>query len=293
MTTQPTIEIIAQHPDIVGECPVWDVSRSSLLWTDNRSERIYRYTPASGRIDTVVEGHAAYGFTLQDDGSLLLFLNNTRISHAAHGKVTTVIENLPGEENTRFNDVLVDSAGRILCGVLPTEGVSSGSLYSLNPDGQATKLHDGLSLPNGMAFSPDDRLLYVADTRARQVLVFDYDLPSGAVENPRTFATFTGDDAGSPDGVTVDIDGGVWVAATGSWSVSRFSRDGTLDRSIKLNARKPTSVGFGGDAMATLYVTSSSREPTPGEEIGPAAGALFAFNSDTAGTPEHTTNWRP
>ena len=292
MTTDPTIQIVTRHPDLVGECPVWDRSRRAPLWTDNRSQRVYSYTPASGQIETVVDGHAAYAFTLQQDGSLLLFLNNTRVALATGDNVETVVDGFPGEEHTRFNDVLVDRMGRVICGVLPTEGVSSGSLYSLSPGGETTKLHEGLTLPNGMAFSPDDQLLYVADTRANRILVFDYDLASGQIENERTFATFFGDDDGAPDGVTVDSEGGVWVAAPGSWSVSRYEPSGTLDRRVSLNARKPTSVGFGGDDMTTLYVTSSSRETAPGEELGPAAGALFAFPSGVSGTPEHRTNWR-
>jgi sugar lactone lactonase YvrE len=292
MATEPTIEIVTRHPDVVGECPTWDQDLQSLLWTDNRSERVYRYTSSSSEIETVVEGHAAYAFTLQQDGSLLLFMNNTRIAHGFRDEVTTVVENLPGEQRTRFNDVLVDRRGRIICGVLPTEGVSAGSLYSLAEGGEATKLHGDLMLPNGMAFSPDDRLLYVADTRAKHVLVFDYDLASGGIENMRTFATFDDDDAGAPDGVTVDVEGGVWVAATGSWSVSRYDPSGTLDRRVRLEARKPTSVGFGGDDMATLYVTSSSREASPGDDVGPMGGALFALKPGVKGQAEHRTNWR-
>jgi D-xylonolactonase len=291
MTTEPTIEIVTRHPDLVGECPLWDQPRQALLWTDNRSERVYRYTPSSGQIETVVDGQAAYAFTLQQDGSLLLFMNNTRIALATGDNVTIMVDGLPGEEHTRFNDTLVDRMGRVICGVLPTKGVSSGSLYSLSPGGKATKLYEGLTLPNGMAFSPDDRLLYVADTRANHVLVFDYDLTSGRIENERTFATFPEDDDGAPDGVTVDAEGGVWVAATGSWAVSRYEPSGALDRRVSLQARKPTSVGFGGDDMTTLYVTSSSRESSPGEELGPAAGALFAFPAGLRGTLEHRTNW--
>ena len=176
MTTQPDTRIVINHPDIVGECPIWDSQRHALLWTDNRAERVYRYTPASDTFETVVDGHQVYAFTLQQDGSLLLFMNNTRIAHAALNadtSITTIIDSIPGEEQTRFNDVIVDRAGRILCGVLPTQGVSTGSLYSLDANGGATKIHDDLALPNGMAFSPNEHLLYVADTRANHVLVFD------------------------------------------------------------------------------------------------------------------------
>ena len=291
-SSEPTIEVVARHPDVVGECPTWDDALHALLWTDNRSSRVYRYTPSTKQVDTVVEGHAGYAFTLQQDGSLLLFMNNTRIAHAADDEVNTIVDGLPGEERTRFNDVLVDRRGRVICGVLPTEGVSAGSLYSIGPDRESTKLHGGMMLPNGMAFSPDDRLLYVADTRARHVLVFDYDLQSGGIENPRAFATFDGDDDGAPDGITVDVEGAVWVAVTGSWSVSRFDPSGALERRVALGARKPTSVGFGGDDMATLYVTSSSRETSPGEELGAEAGVLFACTPGARGLAEHRTDWR-
>jgi len=291
MATGPAIEIVVRHPDVVGECPVWDAERGALLWTDNRSQRVYRWTPATGVIETVVEGMAVYAFTLQRDGSLLLFLNNTRIVHATDDGVTTLVDGLPGEERTRFNDVLVDRAGRVICGVLPTGSVSSGSLYSVVPGGEATKIHEGLALPNGMAFSPDDRLLYVADTRAKRLLAFDYDLASGAIAHERVFATFDDAEAGAPDGVTVDADGGVWVAQTGGWLVSCYDPSGALTRKVRFGARKPTSVGFGGPDMATLYVTSSSREATSGEELGPNAGAVFAFAAGVAGLAEHRTNW--
>ena len=287
----PSIQVVTRHPDLVGECPTWDESNHALLWTDNRSESVYRYTPLSGQIETLLEGEAAYAFTLQEDGSLLLFLNNTRIAIATGENIKTIVDGLPGEENTRFNDVLVDRKGRVLCGVLPTEGISSGSLYSLSPGGDAVKLYEGLTLPNGMAFSPDDHLLYVADTRANHVLMFDYDLTSGRIENRRIFATFFGDDEGAPDGVTVDVEGGVWIAATGSWSISRYEPSGSLDHRVWFNARKPTSMGFGGNDMTTLYVTSSSRQTSSDEELGSHAGALFAFPSGSRGTFEHRTNW--
>ncbi|MDA1036468.1 MAG: SMP-30/gluconolactonase/LRE family protein, partial [Chloroflexi bacterium] len=226
----------------------------------------------------------------QRDGSLLLFLNNTRVAVARDGVVEPISDGLPGEENTRFNDVLVDSRGRVICGVLPTEGGSSGSLYSLTSNAPVTKLFDGMQLPNGMAFSPDERELYVADTRAKHILAFDYDVASGAATEPRTLIDFSAGDGG-PDGITVDVEGCLWVAAPGSWAVTRYGPDGTLLQRVPLPARKPTSVGFGGDDMDTLFVTSASRESTPGEELGPEAGALFAFRPGVRGVADHRTDW--
>lgn len=290
MTSEPNVEIVTKNPDLVGECPVWDPEQRALLWTDNRSERIYRYVPSTGVIDTVVEGVAAYAFTLQQDGSLLLFLNGTRIAVARDGVVETVVDNLSGEEDPRFNDVLVDSRGRVIGGVLPTEGRTSGSLYSIEPGGAATKFHGGMELPNGMALSADERVLYVADTRAKHILAFDYDIVSGGASNARTFIDFASDDGG-PDGITLDVEGCMWVAAPGTWAVTRYGPDGALLQRVTLPARRPTSVGFGGDDMGTLFVTSGSRKPTPDEEIGPEGGALFAFRPGVGGALDHRTGW--
>ena len=296
MPSAPTLTIVANNPDLVGECPIWDPTQRALLWTDNRSQRLYRHTPATGAIDTIVDGLAVYAFTLQRDGSLLLFLNNTRIALARAGHIETIVDGLPGEEDTRFNDILVDSAGRIICGVLPSESGRPGSLYSLTPDATPTKIHDGMQLPNGMAFSPDERLLYVADTRARHVLAFDYDIAAGAATAPRTFVDFASDPSGAgqsgPDGITVDSEGSLWVAVPGSSAISRYAPDGALLQRVPLPAIKPTSVGFGGDDMATLFITTASRQTTPNEDLGPQAGALLAYAPTVPGLPDHRTNWR-
>jgi D-xylonolactonase len=286
----PEIEIVAHNPDIVGECPTWDAKSGVLLWTDNRSERIYRYDPRNKTVEAVVTGVAAYGFTLQDDESLLLFLANTTVALATNGGVTTLVEGLPGYEDTRFNDVLADPAGRVLCGVLPSDS-KTGSLQSIAADGTATVLHEGMQLANGIALSPDDRTLYVADTRARRILAFDYDVASGTVGSPRTFVEFV-ENEGSPDGITVDEEGCLWVAATGGGRVMRYASDGEPIQRVPLPARKPTSVAFGGDDLDTLFVTSSSREATPYEELGAYAGALFAFRPGVRGRTEHRTAWR-
>ena len=288
--------ILAKHPDLVGECPTWDAERQRLLWTDNRSRRIYAYRPASGSVETILDGTQAYAFTLQRDGSLLLFLGGARVALAMNGEVSTLLDGIPGEEHKRFNDVCVDSAGRVLCGLLGPADDGSGALYSLSLEAKGmnarpTKLYDGLRLPNGMALSADERLLYLADTWARKVLVFDYDPHSGAAARPREFIDFSSGEGG-PDGITLDAEGCLWVAVVDSWTVARYAPDGTLRQSVRLPARKPTSVAFGGEGMKTLFITSASRQSTPGEEVGPAGGALFGLETDTRGNLEQRTDWR-
>jgi D-xylono/L-arabinono-1,4-lactonase len=293
MANAPNVEIVTKNPDIVGECPEWNAEQGELLWTDNRSQRVYGYSQATGAVRTIVEGVATYAFTQQRDGTLLLFLADTRVAIARDGTIEDIVDGLPGEEGARFNDVLVDSAGRVVCGVVSTGADGTGSLYSLalTSTPRATKLHGGMRMPNGMAFSPDEQVLYVADTRAGQIVAFNYDVGSGAATAVRPFIEFQPGE-GSPDGITVDAEGCIWVAATGSGAVSRYESDGVLLERVDLPAQKPTSVGFGGIAMDTLFITSSSRESVPGEVMGTEAGALFAFKPGVTGLLDHRTDWK-
>ena len=284
------VEIVARNPDIVGENPLWNPDDQRLYWTDNRSQRVHRLDPATGSVETVVEGQSFYAFTLQADGSLVLFMDRTRVGAAqAGGPVRLIIDGLPGEGEARFNDVVADRSGRVVAGAIPPEG-GTGSLYSVGPDGSATLLASGLEMPNGMAFSFDDRLLYVAETRGKRIALFDYDLDSGTVSNRRVFIDLSGVEGGSPDGITLDADGCLWVALAGGWSVVRYDRSGAEVARVEFPARKITSIGFGDGDLSTAYVTSSSRQSVPGEEIGPEGGALFAFRPGAAGVPEHRSN---
>ena len=238
----------------------------------------------------MVEGQSFYAFTLQADGSLLLFMDHTRVGVAQAGEpVRLVIDGLPEEGEARFNDVVADRYGRVVAGVIPPEG-GTGSLYSVGPDGSTALLASAMELPNGMAFSSDDRLLYVAETRGRRITLFDYDLDSGMVSDRRVFIDLSGVEGGSPDGITLDADGCLWVALAGGWSVVRFDPSGVEVARVELPARKITSIGFGGSDLATAYVTSSSRQSVQGEEIGPEGGALFAFHPGVAGIAEHRSS---
>ena len=287
-----TPEIVASNPDVVGENPLWDPDARRFYWTDNRSRRVHRLDPDSGAVDVVVDGWQVYAFTLQADGSMLLFLDGARIAHALPGaEPRIVVDHIPGETGVRFNDVVADARGRVIGGVIPAEG-GEGSLYSIGLDCAVSLLASNLAMPNGMAFSPDARLLYVAETRGKRVSVFDYDLETGAASNRRVLIDLSEQDGGSPDGVTVDVEGCLWVALSGGWSVVRFDPSGAEIDRVRFPARKITSIGFGGGDMRTAYVTSSSRQSVPNEEIGPSGGALFAFRATVPGVPEHRSQVR-
>lgn len=279
--------VVARNPDVVGENPLWDVDSRRLYWCDNRSERVYRLDPATGAVEVVVDGWRVYAFTLQRDGGMLLFLDGARVAETRPGgEPRVVLGGLPGEEGVRFNDVVVDRRGRVIGGVIPMEG-GTGSLYSFANDGAPSLLATGLEMPNGMTFSANDRLLYVAETRGRRISVFDYDLAAGAASNRRTLVALPDSEAGHPDGLAVDAEGSLWLALSGGWAVVRYDASGARTGAECFAARKTTSIGFGGDGMRTAYVTSSSRRTTPDEELGPEGGALFAADLGVAGVPDH------
>lgn len=277
--------IIAKNPDIVGENPLWHPEERKLYWTDNRALKVHRIDPATRQVETVIADHRVYAFTLQHDGSMLMFSGPTSVLKVCQGDVQVLITKIPGEDESRFNDVIADLSGRVLCGLVNPES-GGGAIYRLATDGSLDKIIDNLGMPNGMGFSPDEHTLYLADTLAKIVYAFDYDAAERTPTNQRIYLDFrqTGE---SPDGLTVDSEGAVWVALSGSWNVRCFDRLGALVDKIELPARKITSVGFGEPDLGTLFITSSSRKPSPSEEIGPEAGALFACRVPVTGKLDH------
>ncbi|MEK9659474.1 MAG: SMP-30/gluconolactonase/LRE family protein [Chloroflexota bacterium] len=294
----PAVFQLAKNPDQVGENPLWHPGQRRIYWTDNRAERVYRMDPATRAVEVVVEGLRVYAFTFQPNDDLALFLDRARIGVApvagdGYGPARIVNEGFAGEADGRFNDVIADKAGRVLGGVVPMEvGTRPATLYSIATDGSVRTLRTDIGMPNGMAFSPDERFLYVADTRGRKVLRYAYDDSTGEVSGDTVLVDLSKEEGASPDGLTVDAAGHLWVAFSGGWSLVRFDPTGREVARVRFPARKITSAGFGGGALDTLYVTTSSRKPDPDDEIGPEGGAFFAVYQVSTGKLDHRSSLR-
>lgn len=182
--------------------------------------------------------------------------------------------------SVRMNDGAVDIEGRFWAGSMADDGtVGAGSLYRVDHDGAVIRVLDGLSIVNGPAFSPDGRFMYLADSSARVVYRFAFDAVNGVLGARVTFARF-GVGAGLPDGMTVDVEGALWVAVWGGGVVHRYRPDGKLDRVIRLPAAQPTSVCLGGMSGRELFITSATVGLT---HPGAADGALFSIIVDVPG----------
>jgi len=277
-----------------GEGPLWHPDEGVLYWCDIPEGRLYRYDPASDEHTLVYEDEAERlgGFTIQRDGSLLLFqeAGAVRRFNTESGVITTIVSPDPDRFHERFNDVVADPEGRVFAGIMPdTDRGLSGQLYRLDADGTFELVVEACILPNGMGFTPDASAIYFVDTcevdpaEPGYVYRYDYDRDTGAVSDPTVFYEADGVE-GFPDGLTVDSKGHVWVAFWEGHALRRFRPDGTLDATVRFGPRKVSSITFGPDTYDTAYVTTACQEGRAAE--GDGAGSVYTFDPGVTGRAE-------
>ena len=277
------LELIADYNCIVGEGPMWHPIENAIYWADIPQGRIFRYDPKTTEHGLIFEGSEVGGFTVQDDGSLLLFLESGSVASLRQGKLEYLIDEIEAERDTRFNDVIADPAGRVFCGTMPSDS-HLGSLYRLETDGSISHVLGGIGISNGMGFTPDGKQMYYTDSPTHNIYIFDYDIATGELSNQRVFVN-TGENDGIPDGMTVDAEGYVWSARWDGSSLVRYSPQGEQVNRIWFPARKVSSVIFGGDDYTDMYVTTAGGQDKTGE--GPGAGCLYKINLGISGKREY------
>lgn len=210
METQPELELIADYQCVTGEGPLWHPGERRVYWVDIPAGRLFRYDPRTDTHEQVYQTDVIGGFTIQEDGALLLFGARGAVTLWRQGQTETVIDEIPDERDGRFNDVIADPRGRVFCGTMMTDN-HPGRLYRLDLDGTITPVLDGLTIPNGLGFTPDRRGMYHTDSNTRTISLFDYDEATGAITHGHPFVQ-TDPEEGIPDGLTVDAEGYVWSA---------------------------------------------------------------------------------
>ena len=279
-------ELIADYACEVGEGPLWHPTEKKLYWDDWGTGRIFRFAPATGEHEVFHKGPMIGGFTVQADGALLLFMEGPSAAVLRDGKLTYIVDGLPNEEGSHFNDIIADPAGRVFCGTVPAESRiadSVGRLYRLETDGSITAVVEGIGITNGLGFTPDRKHLYYTDSAAQKIYLFDYDQESGEISNQRVFVELSDGEA-LPDGMTVDADGYVWSAMWDGSSLVRYSPDGAEVMRVGFPAKKVSSVTFGGEDYSDMYVTTAAGENKA--EEGSGAGALYRLRAGVRGVPE-------
>lgn len=266
----------------IGEAPLWHAIDNLLYWVDIPRGRIYTYNPASKECSLVHETKPISGFTIQTDGSLLLFMQGGEIALWKSGRMSVLLDSLPGSEDTIFNDTIADPEGRVFVG-MKSGSKHKGQLYRLDTDCSLHLLLDDLGQPNGMGFTPDHRGLYFTDTLAHTIYLFDYNRATGSLSNQRVFVRVPNVD-GIPDGMTVDAEGYVWSAHWGGGCVVRYSPEGKEADRIEVPVAKVSSITFGCADYSQMYITTSGGDNRKDE--GELAGSLFGARPITGGVPE-------
>lgn len=275
-------EVVANTRCRTGEGPLWHPDQNVVYWVDIPRGRLFSYDPETGEHELRYEDSVISATTIQADGSLLLFMDRGRIIRWDDGSTTPIVEEIPDERDSRFNDVIAGPAGRVFCGTMPTDD-RLGRLYRLDRDGSIVELDDGYDIPNGMGFTPDRTKLYLTESNARRIYCFDYDTTTGELSNRRVVVETPADD-GVPDGMTVDADGNLWSARWNGHRVVQYTPDGTEIGRIELPVDNVSCPTFAGSDYTDLYITTAGGNDRDTE--GESAGALFHLSSAGSGVAE-------
>lgn len=275
-----------------GESPLWSPRESAFFWVDIPAGRIHRWSPddsasASWRLPEQVGCIARQ----QEDGKMLSACESGIYSADLTGSEAQVIKLATIDHpraGMRFNDGRCDRLGRMWVTTFMTSASKEavGSLFRYTPEGLSAPLLEGFMTPNGMAFSPDNRTLYIADSHAsvRKIWALDFDLEDGVIGKRRPFVDMSGYNA-RPDGAATDTEGCYWVAGMDDGCILRFTPHGVLDRIIRLPVRYPTMCSFGGPDMKSMLITSLKRNNIdPAQD--PNAGSVFLIDAGAQGIPE-------
>lgn len=282
-------EVVAKTNCVVGENPLWNALNEKLYWCDIPAGKIYRFDPSMSEHMIIYEDGVVGGFTIQANGSFLLFKDGGRVDYWEDGKSSTVVSPTDTDVASRFNDVWPDPNGGVFCGTMPTDD-ASGALYHLSLEGTLSRVVDDVQIPNGIDFSPGVKYLYLTESDANAIWQYAYDPSTGELSERERFVD-TSDEAGVPDGLTVDSEGNVWSARWGGHAVVKYAPDGTeLDR-VEFPVERVSSVAFGGAGASRLYVTTArGLERQADSDL---AGALFAVETDSVGKTLLTSDVKP
>lgn len=272
----------------LGECPVWSVAEQVLYWVDINAPSLNRFDPATGRNAVMPMPESIGCFALRRNGGFVVALRGGFWLADAAGKLERKVSDAPYvPAHHRFNDGRCDPQGRFLAGYMNEQrDTASAALVRLDPDFTQTRLLAGMTISNGLAFSPDGRTMYHTDTPTQVIHAYDYDAASGTPANPRVLARF-GQEGERPDGAAIDREGCYWSALYRGGKVVRIAPDGRVLAEFAVPAMCPTMCAFGGRDLRTLYVTSARQMREP-EELArlPQSGGLFAMAVEVAGLPE-------
>ncbi|MEY9892485.1 sugar lactone lactonase YvrE [Catenulispora sp. MAP12-49] len=273
---------LAHEPLLLGEGPAWDAETGTLSLVDIDGRAFV--TIAERRI-TRTTTHDMIGCAVPWTSQLWLAAAGTKVLGLAPDGGTVAFATLPGNASLyRANDGKCDPAGRFWVGVMARDASAGcGTLCVVDGDGDVRTMLSGLTIPNGLGWSPDGSTMYVTDTAPGTITAYDFAITTGALTNPRTLITID-PRFGGPDGLTVDTDGHVWSALWDGGAVLRIAPDGAVVAVVELPVPRLASCCFAGPDLTELIVTSASVALEPDVlHRYPLSGSSFRLRTDFQG----------
>lgn len=270
----------------LGEGALWDADHQRLLWVDIVGHRVHRYDPVSGIDQSIDVGNYVGSMVPARGGGLILTLLRSFYHLDWETQELRLLASVESDRPTnRFNDGKCDPRGRFWAGTLElAESKPAGALYCLEPDLTVRKVLSGITVSNGLDWSPDGSTMYYIDSATRAVTAFDYDLDHGTLSHRRQIIHLTD---GVPDGMTVDSEGMIWIAHWDGYRISRWNpAQGARLQTFELPVARITSIAIGGSDLRQLFVTSARHGLSAADlRAQPLAGDLFSARTEIQGLP--------
>ena len=268
----------------LGEGPLWDAGRGRLLWVDIPAGALHATDPVTLDDEVTSVGREVGAVLLRRDGGLLVPARGGFLALDPDGSPPRLMAAVdPDDPMLRLNDAACDRHGRCYAGTFSMDDAPErGALYRLDPDWSVHRLVSGVSCSNGIGWDPSDTRMYYVDSGRPEISVFDYDASTGEIANRRRLVA-TPPEWGSPDGLVVDADGGIWVGFWGGFAARRFAPDGALDLVVDVPVARVTKCAFGGPDLDQLYITTARLDP--GSQPERHGGGLFVARPGMRGLP--------
>lgn len=269
----------------LGECPVWDADHQQLFWVDAYNYRVHQFDPATGHDRYFETGDVVSAIVLAGEDRLLMALRDRiALLQLQTGEIRVLHQMQFPFPNTRFNDGKCDVKGRFWIGAI-SEAPEQAELYRYDPDGSLQVMETGLTISNGLGWSPDGATFYLTDSAKHKIYAYDFAAETGTICDRRVLIDLTNEGV-EPDGLAIDTQGNLWSALWNGWCIACFNPVGQELFRVKLPVQCPTSVAFGGPQLTDLYITSASVGLSQKEiQQGVEAGDLFHFSTQSTGRP--------
>jgi sugar lactone lactonase YvrE len=283
------VELVADRHNVIGEGPVWLEDEQRLVWVDIKGRLVQWLDPETGHVEQLDVSADVGAVAPTMSGNLVAAIGNGfQAIDRKSGIASTLAVAEPDRPENRMNDGKCDSRGRFWAGTMADDETrGAGALYRLNLDHTVDRVLSDVTVSNGLDWTEDDRLMYYIDSLTYRVDMLDFEPSTGMVTNRRPLIRVDKSD-GLPDGMTLDSEGGVWVALWGGWSVRRYRPDGSLDLEVKVPVSRVSSCVFGGPDLSDLYITTAATGLSEEQlEKQPHAGGLFRCRPGHGGRPPY------